>query len=78
MCNYTDALNHFSHQTLTSVFKFLMSFILLPENNKQLLDEVEHDIMNYQSRGMSFLPKLKAEVDITQNPNLVIVLLYII
>ena len=55
-----------------------MSFILLPENNKQLLDEVEHDIMNYQSRGMSFLPKLKAEVDITQNPNLVIVLLYII
>ena len=78
MCNYTDTLNHFSHQTLTSVFKFLLSFIQLPENNKQLLDEVEHDIMNYHSRGMSFLPKLKAEVDITQNPNLVIVLLYII
>ena len=27
---------------------------------------------------MIFLPKLKAEADITQNPNLVIVLLYII
>ena len=78
MCNHTDTLNHFSHQTLTSVFKFLLSFIQLPENNKQLLDEVEHDIMNYQSQGMSFLPKLKAEADITQNPNLVIVLLYII
>ena len=60
------------------MFKFLLSFIQLPENNKQLLDEVEHDIMNYQSQGMSFLPKLKAEADITQNPNLVIVLLYII
>ena len=30
-------------------------------NNKQLLDEVEHDIMNYQNRGLSYLPKLKAE-----------------
>ena len=26
-------------------------------NNKQLLDEVEHDIMNYQSRGLCYLPK---------------------
>ena len=29
-------------------------------DNKQLLDEVEHDIMNYQKRG---LPKPKAEAD---------------
>ena len=62
-----------SHQIQTSVFKFLLSFIQLPENNKQLLDEVEHDIMNYQSRGMSL-----ALADITQNPNSIIVLLYII
>ena len=34
--------------------------------------------MNYPSRCMSFLAKLKAEADITQNPNLVIALLYII
>ena len=27
--------------------------------NKQLLDEVEHDIMNYQSRGLCYLPKPK-------------------
>ena len=33
--------------------------------NKQLLDEVEHDIMNYQNRGLFYLPKLKAEVDNT-------------
>ena len=32
---------------------------------KQLLDEVEHDIMNYQSRGLCYLPKPKAEADNT-------------
>ena len=32
---------------------------------KQLLDEVEHDIMNYQNRGLWYLPKLKAEADNT-------------
>ena len=25
--------------------------------NKQLLDEVEHDIMNYQNQGLCYLPK---------------------
>ena len=34
-------------------------------NNKQLLDEVEHDIMNYQTRGLCYLPKPKAEADNT-------------
>ena len=34
-------------------------------NNKQLLDEVEHDIMNYQNRGLCYLPKPKAEEDNT-------------
>ena len=29
------------------------------KNNKQLLDEVEHDIMNYQNRGLCYLPKPK-------------------
>ena len=33
--------------------------------NKQLLDEVEDDIMNYQNRGLCYLPKPKAEVDNT-------------
>ena len=32
---------------------------------KQLLDEVEHDIMNYHNRGLCYLPKLKAEADNT-------------
>ena len=32
-------------------------------DNKQLLDEVEHDIMNYQKRGLCYLPKPKAEAD---------------
>ena len=26
-------------------------------DNKQLLDEVEHDIVNYQNRGLCYLPK---------------------
>ena len=34
-------------------------------NNKQLLDEVEHYIMNYQNRGLCYLPKPKAEADNT-------------
>ena len=29
------------------------------------LDEVEHDIMNYQNQGLCYLPKPKAEADNT-------------
>ena len=32
---------------------------------KQLLDEVEHDIMNYQNRGLCYLPKPAASADNT-------------
>ena len=32
---------------------------------KQLWDEVEHDIMNYQNRGLCYLPTPKAEADNT-------------
>ena len=31
--------------------------------NKQLLDEIEHDIMNYQHQGLCYLAKPKAEAD---------------
>ena len=44
--------------------KSIFEFLLL-HNNKQLLDEVEHDIMNYQNRGLCYLPKPKAEADNT-------------
>ena len=30
-------------------------------DTKQLLDEVEHDIMNYQNQGLCYLPKPKAD-----------------
>ena len=43
----------------------LYSSIYLDAATKQLLDEVEHDIMNYQSRGLCYLPKPKAEADNT-------------
>ena len=46
--------------------------------NKQLLDEVEHDIMNYQNRGLCYH---RHEVliihDIMRKPNSIIVLLHI-
>ena len=32
---------------------------------KQLLDEFEHDLVNYQNRGLCYLPKPKAEADNT-------------
>ena len=32
---------------------------------KQLLDEVEHDIMNYQNRGLCYLPQPSASADNT-------------
>ena len=38
---------------------------VLVYTNKQLLDEVEHDIMNYQNRGLCYLPKPKPEADNT-------------
>ena len=38
---------------------------VIPTDNKQLLDEVEHDIVNYQNRGLCYLPKSKAEADDT-------------
>ena len=34
-------------------------------DTKQLLDEVEHDIMTYQNRGLCYLPKPKAKADNT-------------
>ena len=49
--------------------------------NKQLLDEVEHDIMNYQNRGLCYLSDNRHEVliihDIMRKPNSIIVLSYI-
>ena len=43
----------------TSSLSLIIAYI------KQLLDEVEHDIMNYQNRGLCYLPKPKAEADNT-------------
>ena len=48
-------LNSYSKRILSVVITF----------NKQLLDEVAHDIMNYQNRRLCYLPKPKAEADNT-------------
>ena len=51
--------------TLPLTFLRLNNFKPSHGNIKQLLDEVEHDIMNYQNRGLCYLPKPKAEADNT-------------
>ena len=43
----------------------LFNFYLFVVDIKQLLDEVEYDIMNYQNRGLCYLPKPKASADNT-------------
>ena len=40
-------------------------FMLKLPFNKQLLDDFEHDITNYQNRGLWYLPKPKAEANNT-------------
>ena len=47
----------FQNESLGEIFHMKMI--------KQLLDDVEHDIMNYQNRGLCYLPKTKAEADNT-------------
>ena len=50
-----NAIPQINHYPVDSVICFI----------KQLLDEVEHDIMNYQNWGLCYLPKPKAETDNT-------------
>ena len=45
-------------------YKYMALWLVSPII-KQLLDEVEHDIMNYQNWGLCYLPKPKAEADNT-------------
>ena len=48
-----------------SVGLILQYLIVTETENKQLLDEVEHDIMNYQNRGLCYLPQPLASADNT-------------
>ena len=41
------------------------NFSIVSVVNKQLLDEVAHDIMNYQNRGLCYLPQPSASADNT-------------
>ena len=36
------------------VYWYMLHIAIAIHDNKQLLDEVEHDIMNYQCRGPSY------------------------
>ena len=46
-----------------SQWTWYLSFLSLHSQdiNKQSLDEFEHDIMNYQNQGLSYLMEPKAE-----------------
>ena len=55
---------------LVWLYKLFSSTLMLAiaiENavNKQLLDEVNYDIMNYQNRGLCYLPQPSALADNT-------------
>ena len=39
--------------------------ITITPDHKQLLDKVEHDIMNYENRGLCYLPQPSASADNT-------------
>ena len=54
---------HISNKLLTAQVK--LALLAVTSINKQLLDEVERDIMNYQNRGLYYLPKPKAKADNT-------------
>ena len=46
------------------VYWYMLHISIAIHDNKQLLDEVEHDIMNYQCRG-ELLAEAKAKADNT-------------
>ena len=50
---------------LTAKLSLQLSLVCYRDFLFFLLDEVEHDIMNYQNRGQCYLPKPKAEADNT-------------
>ena len=51
MCHEAVRVLHVKHTFILLHYKFILPY------NKQLLDEVEHDIMNYQNRGLCYLPQ---------------------
>ena len=59
--------------TLLMTSAQVVETLFLTTDSKQLLDEVEHDIMNYQCQG----PRRGLIRDIMRKTNSVIVLLYI-
>ena len=60
-----ERVNTASISTLLSLLSFQRGTNTIPDDIKQLLDEVEHDIMNYQNRDLCCLLKPKAEADNT-------------
>ena len=58
-------MSHMKWQASKLLFATRSNFTEILNNNKQLLDDVEHDILNYQNRGLYYLPKPKAEADNT-------------
>ena len=54
-----------SRNIILRIKKKSKMLVVACRNIKQLLDDVEHDILNYQNRGLCYLPKPKAEADNT-------------
>jgi hypothetical protein len=52
--NHKASFNNYEKRNSTELSKYIWN---LKNNNKQLLDEAEHDIKNYSDRGQCYLPK---------------------
>ncbi len=67
--NYRLTKNGFAGPKSFRAFRetgpFFSNQKLTLRDNKQLLDEVGHDIMNYQNRGLCYLPQPSASADNT-------------
>ena len=60
-CDFKEMHAHF----VKVMYDNVQYLLCQQTNSKQLLDEVEHDIMNYQNRVLCYVPKPKAEADNT-------------
>ena len=64
-CNTTWRRPVYSRLLFNAYGKVPLYIFNIYTSTKQLLDEVEHNIVNYQNRGLCYLPKPKAEADNT-------------
>lgn len=62
---FAPIISHVTQARMLLWCLYIIIIIFIFNGIKQLSDEVEHDIMNYQNQGLCYLPKPNAEADNT-------------